>query len=257
MSVSNSFQNMARPSGMISRQMSDAERLAISTEELSLIADPAERAVQFPGLVLLDRIGNRPITPAGNVAPTPAVVNNQPAVQGYEAASCLLAPYQLASSYTIFAAFETGPVIGQNDAMACSLDQANANRQFFGVRLGDRLGIVHGAAYAISTPEASILPSTKYVVWGGFNAENVPVNNAVTIELGINSPSTLASGRSPTLHMGDTQTALFGGMSDRGSPHKGVLIGIAPRFLGGEANYLRRAAIMAWFAERIGIPLAA
>lgn len=254
--VLNSFYSLARPSGLNVVTLSDLEQRAFSGGDMDFMADPAERAAEFSSLVLRDRVRGRLLRPHGTTPPTLTTLNNRPAIQGYETASDLYADWQLGPSYTIFSAFETGPTIGTNDAVVSSFDQAQTNRMYVGPRNGDRFGLVQGI-YTISTPAGSILPSTKYVTWTGFNADNVPISGANTVEIGLNSPAMLTTGRASSLHDGQTRMAFFGGTSDRGGAHKFAPIVVCNRYLGGEANLLRRTAIMAMLAEMIGVTLPA
>ncbi|MFC3442539.1 hypothetical protein ACFOKF_15295 [Sphingobium rhizovicinum] len=254
-SVITSPYNLVRPSGVAISAMTAAEQASIAAGDLDFIIDPAERAPEIVSYALEDRRRGILLKRAGTPLPTPTTLNGQPAVLGYEGSGYMVADYQIGASYFVAAAFETGPSIGTNDGVMCSLDQASANRLFVGVRLGDRWGLVHGSSYAISTAPGSILPNTKYVAWASFDATLIGVSGAMNVELGINAITTTASGAAPVAHMGDTKTTFFGGVGDRGSGHKFAFLDVCRRSLGGVANYKRRAAILAPLAEKIGITL--
>ena len=257
--VIKSIYSLPTASGLATTEENELERIVRSMGDVDFWADPAERAEPFVNFSLLDRVGSREIKPHGNIHPTPTILNGFAAVQGYEGASCMRVDYQVAPGYFFACAVRTGATIGTSDGIITSTDQSNTDgRLFAGLRNGSQFGILHGSTNAVSTPVNSILPATDYVLWGNFNPDNLDVSSTTpTVELGINSPSVLTTGRVPRLHMGDTSSCIFGGVSDRGGGHVYLDVLIVPEPLNGAANYQRRGIILDYLAWKIGKTLTA
>lgn len=239
---------LARRSAIISGQHSEAESLALNADRFAMIVDPAEAATEYAALALYDRAGGTLLHARGATLPSLATLGSRPVVQGNDNGGHLRAAWQLPQSYFMAAAFRTGTDFATTNAIISSATQ-NDNRLLFGT-IGTSLVILHGPNFplASTTPMAT---NTDYVAWASFDADTMAA------EIGVNAVTPHAVGTLPVLHKGDPETSFFGGIGGWGFDAKFAPAVVVPRFLGGAINAARRAAILAWLGETVGVGIGA
>lgn len=243
--ISNS--RLARPSGVIVSTMTDAERLAFGLREIDFCFDAAEQATEYAGLAFRDRARGLALPAIGGVMST---LNGYPAVDwGADSSGQVTAPYQVPSSYTIFAAASLDTTTTTNE-FAGSQDQSGA-RLFFGTLADGSLRLDHGVAAGNSIVIAGTGNTGAHVWWAAFDSATGNAN------LGRDAVSPQTTGTIGVPHKGQATTSIFGGPGVAEIDGKGCLCVVVPRYLGSQAQVNARSIILSWLAQTVGVSLAA
>lgn len=238
---------ISRPSAVIARSMTDAERYALNTRELALVIDPSERAQEYPGVTLRDRIGARPVAAMnGSIildGATPAL--HMPNTSRATVNFTLPASYFIAVAVDVDTLYDTG-------AFAYSFDTTE-NRLFFGLLAGPggSLRFDHGTAGGNILTHTGGAWTGKHVYWCSYDAATGAA------ALGMDAITPVKTGQFTGPHKAHPKTDFFGGTGIAGMDGRAYLGLVADRYLGGPAEEGIRAALLAWCAERAGVTLEA
>lgn len=250
MTVITSDVRLARSSSSVfSRSMSSFEQRALAAGDFDILVDPMEVATEYKNLLnLRDRRGGRLVTARGGTLPTLTALNGRLGVQGNDVGGHMRVDYQLPSSYFVAAAFRTGTDFSTTNAIISSATQAG-DRMLFGT-IGSKLSLLHGGSFPLNAT-TEIAPSTDYVAWATFDAETMAA------AIGVNAVTPEKALPLPILHKGEAQTNFFGGEASWGFDAQFGPAVVSSGFLGGSIHEARRAAILAWLGETVGVGIGA
>lgn len=248
--VIRSGSRLALPSAIPATTMTELERAVASMAEIDLWLDAAERPSEISALTLRERV-------RGLVLPVTSGMLSAMTVGGYPAldfadAGCVAAQYVIPASYFIAAPVEVRTLA--NTSQIAGSNTQDAQRLLFGHLSNGSLRLDHGTGGGQSIGTVpSFITAGAHLFWGSFDA----ATGAAQIGMDAISPAitgtlSIAHKASGISHfLGTTGTAGYG--LDGRSP--GLIV--ANRYLGGTANYDRRAAILAYLASLAGTALGA
>lgn len=248
MSLLSTQSALARPSMVVSRQMTDLERQALGIGELSLLIDPREVAPEYSRLTLRDRIGARPIQFNGGAL---GAINGNTALD-LDGSSGLtgVVNYTVAPSY-FFACVVEITSIADTNAFLSSVS-TSGNRLFAGLVTSGggttaAFRLDHGvdAGTFVQAPAVS----GKHLYWGGYDAASG------LMQIGIDAVSPAAQATVAVQHKGAASHNIYGGATTWALSGKAGQMGIADRGLLGDENYSAREIILAMVAEYGGVAL--
>lgn len=239
---------LARPSAAVSRALTDAERVAMQSPGLSLVSDPGERAYEFAGLALRDRIGAR----VGTVfSGAPGLINSRPGIsflgQGGTNVGCRY-NYVLPRSYFMAAVLSIADLTNTSAIVSGGAGDA---QHFFGVMNTGAIRVHHGNTNGFQSANGSVADGT-HVIWASYD------HTSGAVEIGRNAVTALASSTIAVEHSAASTTWTWGGTSGLwGVNGVGGPVVIVDRPLLGVAAEARRLSVLAWLAEYGGVSLAA
>ncbi len=249
MSTISSPVRLARPSAVVSPTITDVERVALQIPGLSLIADASERASEFSGIALRDRIGARVGQAVGG---TSAKINGNPAVSFSGEGAIDVGvhfKYQLPRSYFIATCVRAVDIA--NTSVMVSDAVNNSTSLAFLIMNTGALRLQHGSANFIAAASAvTTLPRT-HVLWASYD------HLTGDAEIGIDSATAAARGTIAAEHTGSDGTVVWGGPSTQwGLNGMGGICAIGDRPFIGDAHQPHRASILAWLAEYGNVTIA-
>lgn len=241
MSLLSTQSALARPSMVVSRQMTDIERQALGIGELALLVDPREVAPEYSRLTLRDRIGARPVQfnggSIGDMDGNPALI--------FDGSSGLtgVVNYTVPASY-FFACIVEITSIADTNAFISSVNTAD-NRLFAGLVISSGNSAAFRLDHGVSAGTFVQAPATtgKHLYWGGYDA------TSGLMQIGIDAVTPIASGTVTTPHKGAASHNIFGGLTTWAMTGKGGMLGVADRSLLGDENYSAREIVLAMAAE--------
>lgn len=242
-SIISTQSSLARPSAVISRTMTDRERIALGTGELIAVIDPREVAPEYSRLTLRDRISARPVQFRGGALEN--ALNGNPALV-FENVDNEYGDISLQIPESYFVAVVVDITGVSNTSAFLTSIPPSGNRVFFGALTNGTLRLEHGIGAGIQAPGSAGL----HVIWGSHDSRTG------SSEIGADAVTAAASGIISTPHMGSASSAVFGGAAAFGVDGVVGPMLIGGRYLGGESNYSVREALLGWLAEYGGVDLA-
>lgn len=237
---------LARPSTVISRSMTDLERIALGTGGVALCLDPREIAPEYSRLTLRDRIGARPCQfSTGKIG----TINGKPAVDldGTSGLAGRISFEQPQQGYFVAAVINIRAPLGSTEAILSHVG-VNDNRMFFGVMTSGALRLDHGISAAVEMAGA-VTAGTAHVVWATYD----PLAGRGSV--GVNAVAAGANGNMATGPKATQDFNVFGGATTWSvNGLCGPLI-VVDRPLYGDQNYTYREALLGWLAEYGGVAL--
>lgn len=247
-SVISTQSTLARPSAVISRTMSDLERVALGQGSIVLCLDPREIAQEYSRLTLRDRIGARPCQFNGG---TMGDMNGNPAINmtGVNDVAGRVNFTLPTGGYFIGAVVNLRNLDDTTDAIIQHVDNA-ANRLLFAVMNNRSLRLDHGTSAVVGTGVNAVTANEPHVLWASYD----PVSGRAHI--GIDAVTEIAQGDMAAAPKSEQDFYVFGGLGVQAVDGLcGPLI-VGNQFLGGERNYAQREAILAWLAQYGGVAMA-
>ncbi|WP_370045462.1 MULTISPECIES: hypothetical protein [Salipiger] len=242
MTTLNSALKLGGISSVIAASMTETERRALNTREISLLIDPAERAQEYPGVTLRDRVGARVLTTSGCSI---VLDGSTPALDVANVAKCIV-DYTVGASYFVAVAVDIDTLADTGNLISSS--DTSDNRLFFGLLGSAKLRIDHGGTDVLEHDGVTL--TGQHVFWASYDA----VTGAAA--LGMDAVTPAQSGTFSGPHKGTAQTWLFGGDTGWGMDGRAYLAVAGDRYLGGDEHANVRAALLSWCAERNGVALA-